>query len=616
MRLRSELNAVLALAAAVALAVIGWAAWAAVRGVHHRELVAQGQATGLYLAKGCALAIRGPSPAQDLEALLALPTGDDDPPVVAAIVWDPTLTAVLAQVGATSREERGAEDDRLLRDAAAADAGTVLVTEGEAMGRYGPRGEDLTEFTLPIVDAGVRLGVLRLSLAQAPSSSVATTTLGVVALAGLVLGGLWVVLYQLAQRRILGPILSLSAGIARVRGGDLSARVDLPRKDEIGSLGDAFNDLIAVLVERDSLAARLEEANRLAEAHRELAEAHRQLKLAQEQLILTEKHASLGRLVHGLNHELNNPLSAAKNMVPPLEAAIATLRAALAAPASPQAPAPEGPDRPVADEKVLAVPGAAGGDAARTPPSGRMPPPVAPAPAGAPAPAALLDRAGLDEALDDAHEAVAVIRRSVGRAINIVRDLGQFSKLGAADLEEVALRELVGEAVLACAPELGPGERVTVALDIPEVDGAPLRLKAFPSLLLQVFVNLLTNSAQAIEGPGRVKVLARLVGDRVHVEVEDNGPGIPREHLSKVFEPFFTTKEPGRGSGLGLSICLGVVEKHGGTIVAQRRRRGACFVLDLPREPKLEPQDPRQSASLFSASTVTLTPSAVPAATV
>jgi signal transduction histidine kinase len=75
-----------------------------------------------------------------------------------------------------------------------------------------------------------------------------------------------------------------------------------------------------------------------------------------------------------------------------------------------------------------------------------------------------------------------------------------------------------------------------------------------------------------------------------------------------VFEPFFTTKEPGRGTGLGLAICLGVVEKHGGTIEALKRRRGACFVMELPREAQVKPLDPRQSASLFSGSTITLAP--------
>lgn len=205
------------------------------------------------------------------------------------------------------------------------------------------------------------------------------------------------------------------------------------------------------------------------------------------------------------------------------------------------------------------------------------------------------------EALDDAGAAIAVLARSLTRAIHIVRDLGEFSRLTTADLEQVELRTVLDEAVAACEHELGPDARVAVHVDVPEVEGEPLRLKAFPHLLAQVFVNLITNSAQAIEGSGKIRVWARRVGDgRVRIELDDNGPGIPKEHLSKVFEPFFTTKEQGKGSGLGLSICLGVIEKHGGTIEARRRWRGAHFVIELPLEPVIEPGDITASGSILA----------------
>ena len=201
----------------------------------------------------------------------------------------------------------------------------------------------------------------------------------------------------------------------------------------------------------------------------------------------------------------------------------------------------------------------------------------------------------------DLSSAAQVIARSVGRAINIVRDLGQFGKLGQADLRDVELKAIVEEAAAACERELGPDGRVSVVIDIPEVDGAPLRLRGFPSLLLQVFVNLFVNAAQAIRGPGRVKVTALMAAPgRVRIDVEDTGPGIPKENLGKIFEPFFTTKEQGQGTGLGLSICLGVVEKHGGTIVAKKQRRGAHFVLELPLEPVIPSGDPWTSSPLLS----------------
>lgn len=572
MRLKSEMHAIIGMCAAAAFVVTGVIAWFEVRRVHRVEVRAQGETMGLFLARACALAMRGPNQRDDLEAVLTIRGGDQEPPVVSAAVYDARQEQVLLRVGSTPREVGLAE----LRTALEVlEPGRVLVADGADAGREGPRGEELVEFTVPIVDGPERVGVLHLALRAAPAS-VWATTFTIMLGAAVMVGALWLMLYKMINGRILRPILSLTQAIMRVRAGDVTARVEIQRRDELGTLAESFNELIGILIERDSLQQRLEEANRLAEAHRRLNDAHRQLKEAQEQLILNEKHASLGRLVHGLNHELNNPLSAAKNMVPPLEAAIACLRERLR-PSPPPAPAGE-----VDGEAAAGAP---------APPAPPLPPEVV-------------------ESLDDAAEAAQVIARSVLRAINIVRDLGQFSKLGTADLEEVALAAIVNEAVTACAQELGPGQRVIVQVDVPEVDGGPLKLKAFPSLLTQVFVNLLTNSAQAIEGPGKVRVAARLLPgkDRVRIEVEDTGPGIPKEHLSKVFEPFFTTKEPGRGTGLGLAICLGVVEKHGGAIEALKRRRGACFVIELPREPQVKPHDPRQSASLFSGSTITLAP--------
>ena len=203
------------------------------------------------------------------------------------------------------------------------------------------------------------------------------------------------------------------------------------------------------------------------------------------------------------------------------------------------------------------------------------------------------------EDLEDATQAVEVLGRSVKRAINIVRDLGEFSRLTTADLEEVELLAVVEESIAACEGELG--ERVSVAVDVPEVAGEPMKLRAFPHLLTQVFVNLITNSAQAIEGSGKIRIWARRVGDgRIRIELDDNGPGIPKESLHKVFEPFFTTKEQGRGTGLGLSICLGVVEKHGGTIEARKKWRGAHFVIELPLEPVIETGDPFASTSILA----------------
>ena len=95
---------------------------------------------------------------------------------------------------------------------------------------------------------------------------------------------------------------------------------------------------------------------------------------------------------------------------------------------------------------------------------------------------------------------------------------------------------------------------------------------------------LVTNAVQAISRDGRVEIGLRGDPDEVRITVADDGPGIPEAHLERIFEPFFTTKEEGEGTGLGLAVSRGIVEKLGGRIeVENRPDRGCIFRLVLPR---------------------------------
>lgn len=102
----------------------------------------------------------------------------------------------------------------------------------------------------------------------------------------------------------------------------------------------------------------------------------------------------------------------------------------------------------------------------------------------------------------------------------------------------------------------------------------------------QVVLNLIDNAMDAIEESGvgdRITVRTCSEGGWVIMEIEDNGPGIPEEHLSKIFDPFFTTKQPGKGTGLGLSIAYGIIKKHGGTITVNTTAgSGTSFTVRLP----------------------------------
>ena len=100
-----------------------------------------------------------------------------------------------------------------------------------------------------------------------------------------------------------------------------------------------------------------------------------------------------------------------------------------------------------------------------------------------------------------------------------------------------------------------------------------------------VFMNIIINAAQAMDGNGMITITTgeSATKERVIIEIVDTGPGISAENLAHIFEPFFTTKEEGQGTGLGLSVVYGIVENHGGTITARSiPGRGSTFTISKP----------------------------------
>jgi signal transduction histidine kinase len=116
------------------------------------------------------------------------------------------------------------------------------------------------------------------------------------------------------------------------------------------------------------------------------------------------------------------------------------------------------------------------------------------------------------------------------------------------------------------------------APDLPE-------LQAYGRELNQVWTNIIVNAIQALKGRGEIVIRARCDGEPgwVAVEIEDNGPGIPPEHLPRLFDPFFTTKAPGEGTGLGLNVSYNiVVQKHRGEILVESKPGRTLFTVRLP----------------------------------
>ena len=163
------------------------------------------------------------------------------------------------------------------------------------------------------------------------------------------------------------------------------------------------------------------------------------------------------------------------------------------------------------------------------------------------------------------------------------------------------VREVLGSALKLVSSQLRHRARVTQDFqDVPPV-------KACEARLVQVFLNLLVNAAQALpedraeENEVRITTALDLDG-RVRVEVSDTGAGMRPEVIERVFEPFFTTKPIGMGTGLGLPICRNIVETHGGSIsVHSELGKGSTIRITLPAVRNESPTTPAQALSASSA---------------
>ncbi|MEP6689835.1 MAG: ATP-binding protein [Gemmatimonadaceae bacterium] len=187
------------------------------------------------------------------------------------------------------------------------------------------------------------------------------------------------------------------------------------------------------------------------------------------------------------------------------------------------------------------------------------------------------------ELTDEQRADVDAVISEARRTANVVRDMLRAARPTGSALENLSLGAVVTN-VLGVARPLARSRRVTVDQSMPE-EIPPVRGQA--GRLEQVVLNLVVNAMQAIEEHGAEgEVLVRVWSDaaRVHVAVEDSGPGLPPGVADRIFERFFTTKPVGKGTGLGLWIAKQIITEHGGTISASNRAsRGACIAIALPR---------------------------------
>jgi two-component system NtrC family sensor kinase len=165
------------------------------------------------------------------------------------------------------------------------------------------------------------------------------------------------------------------------------------------------------------------------------------------------------------------------------------------------------------------------------------------------------------------------------RASEIVNNLLNFSRTGAAELTNIDLNRVVEETLSLVAHPLKTSQIQIVrefGQGLPAVRGSANKLQ-------QVFLNLFLNARDAMPSGGMLEVRTSAHNGSVEVEIVDTGAGIPREHIHRIFDPFFTTKAVGRGTGLGLSVTYGIIKEHAGKIdVRSTPGKGTSFHVELP----------------------------------
>ncbi len=309
----------------------------------------------------------------------------------------------------------------------------------------------------------------------------------------------------------------------------LTAKAELSMK--IGGLNCGADDYLIKPFEENELQARVRSLLRLRGLHQDLDRRNRELRTAynelrdlQSQLVQAEKMSSLGQLIAGLAHEINNSINAVYNGIRPLATTIKRVEKLVEA-----APTAEGgPDAvQAAFQKILTL--------------------------------------------------ASVVEAGAARTARIISDLKTFSHPGNEDFQVFDLHEALDMCVNLLSSSLR--DRIEVVRDYGEIG----RVFGPAGQLNQVFMNILNNAQQAITDDGAITITTRQEDEWVSVRIRDSGCGIPADVRQKIFDPFFTTKEPGVGTGLGLSLSYGLITKLGGSIECQSElQRGTEFVIRFP----------------------------------
>lgn len=336
--------------------------------------------------------------------------------------------------------------------------------------------------------------------------------------------GLSILIADRLVRFITIPVKQLEAAAGRVAQGDLGVQIPVTGEDEVGNLADSFNQMTNSLREArermDRQAAKLKAQNKA------LEKAMRELRNTQEQLLLQEKMASLGNLVAGIAHEINNPIGTVNSSVDISRRCLHQIEQAIQI--------SDSIEELQKDDQLKKV--------------------------------VKIFRENLDITLQ-AGERIATL----------VKSLKNFSRVDEAEYQKADIHVGLESTLTLMRSEFGG--RIKVVKEFTKLP----RIGCYPGQLNQVFFNLFKNAAHAITGKGTIAIKTSQENNHIRVDISDSGKGIPKNKLKKLFDIGFSSDDTRIKMTSGLSTTYQIIRKHHGEIkVESEEGKGTCFSIMLP----------------------------------